>query len=207
MQVECIFCNFIARDFIDIDNNKIADFCYDRFNNNPFRDQRVPDQPSNQTWFSEEDLNQEPLKELFDIFNVKVNELHQQLGFKDDSLQIINQSWATLNNSFYTSLPHCHPGAFFTCVYYVKSVDLNSPLELINPIGAHSHVINRNVSEYNNINSSSYAEAPSPGKLVIFPSWLYHYVNNDFSTSDRISIAFNTLIVKKGEDIPKFRDT
>ena len=206
MQVECIFCNFIARDFININNDKIVDFCYDRFKNNPFVERNTT-QKSNQTWFTEQDLNQEPLKELFDIFNVKVNELHQQLGFDKDSFQIINQSWATLNNSVYTSKPHTHPDSFFTGVYYVKAIPTNSPLEFITPIGAHPHVINRNVSEYNNINSSTYLEYPSSGKLIIFPSWLYHYVGNDVCTSDRISIALNTLIVKKGEDIPKFRDT
>jgi uncharacterized protein (TIGR02466 family) len=203
MQVECIFCNFIAREFIDIDNDKISNFCYDRLNNKPRVDQRSGRQ-SNQTWFSEQDIHQEPLKELFDIFNKKVNELHHHLGFDKDSFQVIDQGWATLNNSVYTSEPHSHPGSFFTGVYYVKSIEASSPLKFINPIGAHAHVINRNVSEYNNINSSSYSEPPTVGKLIIFPSWLHHYVSTEFSDSDRISIAFNTLIVKNGDKISKF---
>lgn len=32
---------------------------------------------------------------------------------------------------------------------------------------------------------------PQPGLMVIFPSWLYHYVNPFHGTGERISVAFN----------------
>ena len=32
---------------------------------------------------------------------------------------------------------------------------------------------------------------PKPGLMVIFPSWLYHYVNPFHGAGERISIAFN----------------
>lgn len=35
---------------------------------------------------------------------------------------------------------------------------------------------------------------PQPGLLVIFPSWLYHYVNPFHGTGERISIAFNVKL-------------
>lgn len=35
---------------------------------------------------------------------------------------------------------------------------------------------------------------PQPGLMVIFPSWLYHYVNPFHGTGERISIAFNVKL-------------
>jgi uncharacterized protein (TIGR02466 family) len=35
---------------------------------------------------------------------------------------------------------------------------------------------------------------PSAGKMIIFPSHLYHYVESNKSDEDRISIAFNLNI-------------
>ena len=38
---------------------------------------------------------------------------------------------------------------------------------------------------------------PKSGKLVIFPSWLCHYVYPNKSKTQRISIAFNTQFEKR----------
>lgn len=35
---------------------------------------------------------------------------------------------------------------------------------------------------------------PEPGLMLIFPSWLYHYVNTFHGTGERISIAFNVKL-------------
>jgi hypothetical protein len=32
---------------------------------------------------------------------------------------------------------------------------------------------------------------PEAGMMVVFPSWLYHFVNPYFGDGERISIAFN----------------
>jgi uncharacterized protein (TIGR02466 family) len=36
--------------------------------------------------------------------------------------------------------------------------------------------------------------APAPGLMIVFPSWLYHYVNTFRGTGERISIAFNVRL-------------
>jgi hypothetical protein len=35
---------------------------------------------------------------------------------------------------------------------------------------------------------------PRDGLLVVFPAWLYHYVNPYQGTAPRISVAFNATI-------------
>ena len=32
---------------------------------------------------------------------------------------------------------------------------------------------------------------PRPGLMVLFPSWLYHWVNPFYGEGERISVAFN----------------
>jgi uncharacterized protein (TIGR02466 family) len=38
--------------------------------------------------------------------------------------------------------------------------------------------------------------APQPGRLVIFPSWIQHYVQPNLSDQDRISISFDVQLTK-----------
>ena len=37
-------------------------------------------------------------------------------------------------------------------------------------------------------------EKPEKGKLVLFPSWLEHYVEPNLTNEDRISMSFDTQI-------------
>ena len=40
----------------------------------------------------------------------------------------------------------------------------------------------------------SYSEQPEKGKLVLFPSWLEHYVEPNLTNENRISLSFDTKI-------------
>ena len=42
-----------------------------------------------------------------------------------------------------------------------------------------------------------YLSKPEKNSLLIFPSWLPHYVENTNREEDRLSIAFDTEIYKK----------
>jgi Putative 2OG-Fe(II) oxygenase len=35
---------------------------------------------------------------------------------------------------------------------------------------------------------------PEPGMIVIFPSWMYHFVNPFHGDGERISVAFNVAV-------------
>jgi hypothetical protein len=62
----------------------------------------------------------------------------------------------------------------------------------IHPVMAQQYVINSElVDKFNGFNSSVMTVDPAVGKLIIFPSWLVHYVEKNLDDSDRISLAFN----------------
>jgi hypothetical protein len=43
-------------------------------------------------------------------------------------------------------------------------------------------------------NANKWHIEPEPGKLIIFPSWLMHYVEDNNSQEDRLSMAFNIAL-------------
>lgn len=47
--------------------------------------------------------------------------------------------------------------------------------------------------EMNHFSKNIYANITNPGELIMFPSWLTHYVNAHHSEGERITIAFNIL--------------
>ena len=50
------------------------------------------------------------------------------------------------------------------------------------------------IEENNFFNSMTWEVTPEEGKLMIWPSWLLHYVKPNLSDDTRISIAFNTTV-------------
>ena len=74
----------------------------------------------------------------------------------------------------------------------------------MHPVAAQQYVMNNKIiGEYNKFTSTDMSVEPAPGKLVIFPSWLVHYVENNLDNTDRISIAFNIEI----ETNPTLKET
>jgi hypothetical protein len=42
-----------------------------------------------------------------------------------------------------------------------------------------------------------YFQRPEESKIIIFPSWMSHYVEPNENLEDRISISFNTSIYRE----------
>lgn len=82
---------------------------------------------------------------------------------------------------------HNHPGAVWSAVYYVATgnpdpaIPGNGSFEFMDP-------------RPGNIHGGKEVIQPEPGLLMMFPAWLYHYVNPYHGTGERISIAFNLTI-------------
>jgi uncharacterized protein (TIGR02466 family) len=93
-------------------------------------------------------------------------------------------SWANVSRDGEYNKPHIHPGAMWSGVFYVDVGERdpqppgNGCLEFMDPRSGNIVAVKRVVD-------------PVPGLLVIFPGWLYHYVNPFRGRGERISIAFN----------------
>lgn len=186
-----IFSSFIYSVKLDIDNLDLETKCYSLEKTTPGI------LASNEGgWQSPATVNSTGFENLFSEIRKHCNLIHTELGFKQNLKQEIVNFWININRDKDSNYPHAHPGAFFSGVYYIKASPQAGAITFMHPIATHPYTIPYGINEYETgYNISSYIEQPEPGKLVIFPSWLIHYVQPNRSGQDRISLAFNTIII------------
>jgi uncharacterized protein (TIGR02466 family) len=141
-------------------------------------------------------LNNLHIKKLVETTLEKTNSLKDELGFKKEKKVILNNMWVNVNEKNNFNLSHYHPISFFSAVYYVKFPKNSGKIvfENVNPL--HAWFINNNsVEHFNHFTSNDWKLTPKEGDLVIFPSWLKHYVEVNESDETRISISFNTHLI------------
>ena len=110
----------------------------------------------------------------------------------DVDVQYKARAWANLNtNGAYNSI-HAHGDAQWAVVYYVEmgeedpGHETNGRLVLFDP---------RSISSIEKRPGFGFGARlvidPEPGKLVLFPAWIQHWVTPYFGPGERISIAVN----------------
>ena len=187
MNISPIFNSFIANEKLSLDNDSIKKYCYKV---------SAESDKLKTTYFS---LSEPELQEMFSEIQKHIDSVHSRLGFSNNFRQIIYNSWVNINTTPYTNQPHVHaniPKILLSGIYYPKAEDDAPLIHFISPISAHPYVIDpKTISENNEFTSSRWRVKPSTGDLILFPCWLQHYVEPTLHNEDRISIAFNTVIV------------
>ena len=102
--------------------------------------------------------------------------------------------WANVSRHGNYNAVHNHPNCLWSGTYYVSAGEpdpdtpYNGRLELVDPrTGANA------LTPENSVLRSPVLIAPTPGLMVLFPSWLNHFVHPFFGRGARISIAFNIM--------------
>ena len=182
-----IFSSFIYTDQLDIDNTSLEKACYSYEANN------ATVFASNEGGWQSSSMSYKPeFTKLFDAIQVRCNQLHSELGFKEEQSPQVGNFWININRENNSNNPHSHPGSFFAAVYYVKAEAGAGSIALMHPVDGFQYTVPYGISTHTtSSNQHSWFVEPAPGKLIIFPSWLCHYVQPNKSGSDRISIAFN----------------
>jgi uncharacterized protein (TIGR02466 family) len=190
MNIKNMFTNFLATDFLSVDNKLIEEFCYKE------KDTTSGRVISNDGgWQSNNVIHAPELGPLIKELGNNILKVHDHFNFKLDKNPVITDAWININGKYTTNVVHKHPGALLSGVYYVKANADSGNIIFLNPIEAHEYVIKSDMYDLNNeFNSAKWWEEPYPSKLIIFPGWLNHYVKANQSNEDRISIAFNTTI-------------
>ena len=117
-----------------------------------------------------------------------------------DGESIIGNMWANINQPGAMNRPHIHPNSHFSGVYYIKApkncgdIIFNDPRTL-------SHMLMPN-----RIKQTPPPELwrevpvkPIEGRIIMFPAWLWHYVEPNRSNDIRISVSFN--FIQRGFEI------
>ncbi len=104
----------------------------------------------------------------------------------------IERSWINVFKPGAQEAQHSHDGSLLSCSYYVEAPKDCGCIVMPDPIGAR-----RSYREFTKtagtdlLTRREIAVEPQPGRLVMFESWLPHYVQCNKSEQVRISIAMN----------------
>jgi len=104
-------------------------------------------------------------------------------------------AWATICRAGAYHAPHSHPDSAWSGVYYVdagtKTLDrpLSGMLEFLDPrAGVEA------VSAPGDPYGEPFRVRPEAGLLVLFPSWLYHWVHPYAGETPRTAVSFNVAV-------------
>lgn len=109
--------------------------------------------------------------------------------------ELLISAWATICRAGAYHAPHSHPDSAWSGVYYVDTGTANPDrplsgvLEFLDPrAGADA------VSAPGDPYGEPVRIRPESGLLVVFPSWLYHWVHPYTGQSPRIAVSFNACL-------------
>jgi len=117
--------------------------------------------------------------------------------FKEEWLDrepVLGNMWANINPKEGSNQPHIHPNSLFSGVYYVKSNPQAGRLKIYDPRpGAQIVMPNRKDGKPPKHLWRDANLDPIPGRIIMFPAWLWHSVESNQSDNLRISISFNFI--------------
>tara|TARA_A100001035_G_scaffold151345_1_gene119173 strand:+ start:22 stop:603 length:582 start_codon:yes stop_codon:yes gene_type:complete len=106
----------------------------------------------------------------------------------------LGNMWANINYSGGYNRPHVHPNCLFSGVYYVKA-NKNSGVFVANDPrpGIQTTMPSRKPGRPPKHLWREVHLEPIPGRIIMFPAWLWHCVEPNQSNDIRISISFNFI--------------
>ena len=106
----------------------------------------------------------------------------------------LGNMWANINPPGSMNMPHIHPNALFSGVYYVKSNPKSGRLKIMDPRpGAQLYMPTRKPGDAGRDMWKDANIEPIEGRIIMFPSWLWHSVEENKSDDIRISVSFNFI--------------
>jgi uncharacterized protein (TIGR02466 family) len=119
----------------------------------------------------------------------------------------IERSWINVFKPGAHEAQHSHDGSLLSCSYYVEAPKDCGCIVMPDPIGARRSYREFTKTAGNDVSTRrEIAVEPQPGRLVMFESWLPHYVQCNKSDRVRISIAMNLREVPAQVSASRARD-
>ena len=106
----------------------------------------------------------------------------------------LGNMWANINYPGGYNRPHVHPNCLFSGVYYVKA-NKNSGVFVANDPrpGIQTMMPTRKQGRPPKHLWREVHLEPIPGRIIMFPAWLWHCVEPNQSNDIRISVSFNFI--------------
>ena len=150
-------------------------------------------------WHSTTDMHQIPVfKPLVDELFKMQNEIFKEEWL--DGTPTMGNMWANINPPGGMNRPHIHPNSHFSGVYYIKAPKDCGQIVFNDPRTLSHMIMPTRIKE--TPPSHLWREVrvdPLEGRMIMFPSWLWHSVEPNESNDIRISVSFN--FIQKGFEI------
>ena len=133
---------------------------------------------------------QEPFKELANKVLEKSYEYAKVMKWENELY--LQSMWYNVMKQYEDHRPHTHGNSLLSGVYYPTGSPSHPPIEFFD--NRNTGAINPTINDYTLENASSWHYPVVPNSLLIFPSWLQHWVPVNTIEIPRISISFNIMI-------------
>ena len=188
MIIEKFFPTFVYGKDVQLDNNKLAQDIINWSN----QDKGV--QKTNyKGWHSTTDMGDKP---EYQLLVTELLRMQKEIYDNEhiDRYARLGNMWANINPPGGMNMPHLHPNALFSGVYYVKSQPQSGRLKIYDPRpGVQT---NMPIRKPGNPGKDMWREVnlePIVGRIIMFPAWLWHSVEENRSNDIRISVSFNFI--------------
>ena len=144
-------------------------------------------------WHSETNMHELPeYVKLVDMLYACQKTIYDQEHL--DSEPVLGNMWANINPPGGMNMPHLHPNSLFSGVYYIKSNPKSGRLKIMDPRpGAQMYMPMRKEGDPGRDMWRDANIEPIEGRIVMFPAWLWHSVEENISDDIRISVSFNFI--------------
>ena len=120
-------------------------------------------------------------KEIYDNEHI---DRHAKLG----------NMWANIFFKCFLYMRDLHPNCLFSGVYYIKSNPKSGRLKIMDPRpGAQMYMPMRKEGDPGRDMWRDANLEPIEGRIIMFPAWLWHTVEENLSDDIRISVSFNFI--------------
>jgi uncharacterized protein (TIGR02466 family) len=157
------------------------------------------------SWHSATNLHKKPGYEplLTEIDSV-LSRISQELSYAKEQILKVTTMWSIINPPGNGNRAHVHPNSLWSGVYYVQAPQGAGQIEFVDP----RTVLIMNQAKYETKKRrprdcwTKVNYKPVPGRMIVFPAWLYHGVDTNMSKetgrpADRIIVSFNVNQVRR----------
>jgi uncharacterized protein (TIGR02466 family) len=156
------------------------------------------------SWHSATNLHKNPAYEpLLTEVNAALGRISEDLHYARDQILKVTSMWSIITPPRYSSRAHVHPNSLWSGCYYVQAPEGAGRIKFVDPrtvvlMKEPKYEQNEEPREcWTKLNFKAI-----PGRMVIFPAWLYQSVETNLAkengnAGDCIVIAFNINQVSK----------
>ena len=188
MIIEKFFPTLVYGKDVELDNDQMTKDIIDWS-----RQDRGVSKTNHKGWHSTTDMHKKPEYSLLvtELFRMQ-KEIYDNEHL--DRNAVLGNMWANINPPGALNRPHLHPNSHFSGVYYIKAPKNSGQIVFNEPrSGAHMVMPTRKEGEPPSHLWREVRVNPIEGRIVMFPSWLWHCVEPNESNDIRISVSFNFL--------------